>query len=138
MRDWIRYRLNGLEPQRPVGVALHHAAAVRLLAIRILHIVVAGGVGFPDVDFDVGDRRAVDVFHRDQDEAGLAQGVVRDRVAVGERFGVVGVEGTEDGAFGAVGRFRVVDGVYEQGEAEDVREENEFLGQVNRVNRCCV
>lgn len=37
------------------------------------------------------------------------------------------VEGPEDGAFGAGGRFGVVDGVDEEGEAEDVGEEDEFL-----------
>jgi hypothetical protein len=39
----------------------------------------------------------------------------------------VGVEGAEDCAFGAGGGFGVVDGVDEEGEAEDVGEEDEFL-----------
>jgi hypothetical protein len=37
------------------------------------------------------------------------------------------VEGAEHGAFCGVGRFGVVDSVNEEGEAEDVGEENEFL-----------
>lgn len=37
------------------------------------------------------------------------------------------MEGAEDGAFCGVGGFGVVDGVDEKREAEDVREENEFL-----------
>jgi hypothetical protein len=40
----------------------------------------------------------------------------------------VHVEGAEEGAFGAVRGFRVADGVDEQREAEDVAEEDEFLG----------
>jgi hypothetical protein len=39
----------------------------------------------------------------------------------------VRVEGPEDGAFGAGGGFGVVDCVDEEGEAEDIGEENEFL-----------
>jgi hypothetical protein len=39
----------------------------------------------------------------------------------------MGMEGAEDGAFGGEGRFRVVDGVDEEGETEDVGEEDEFL-----------
>jgi hypothetical protein len=45
----------------------------------------------------------------------------------GDGWGVVGVEGPEDGAFGGVWGFGVVDGVDEEGEAEDVGKENEFL-----------
>jgi hypothetical protein len=41
--------------------------------------------------------------------------------------GFVCVEGAEDCAFGAVRWFGVVDAVYQQGEAEDVGQENEFL-----------
>jgi hypothetical protein len=37
------------------------------------------------------------------------------------------MEGPQDGAFGAVCRLGVVDCVDEEGEAEDVREEDEFL-----------
>lgn len=41
--------------------------------------------------------------------------------------GVVGVEGTENGAFGCVGWFGVVNVFDEGGEPEGVGEENEFL-----------
>ena len=37
------------------------------------------------------------------------------------------MEGTEDSAFGAVRGFRVVDTVDEEGEADYVREQDEFL-----------
>jgi hypothetical protein len=39
----------------------------------------------------------------------------------------VGVEGAEDCAFGGRGGFGVIEGVDEEGEAEDVGEEDEFL-----------
>lgn len=39
----------------------------------------------------------------------------------------MGVEGVEDGVFGCVGGFGVVDVVEEEGEVEGVGEEDEFL-----------
>ena len=57
----------------------------------------------------------------------LAFRVARHKLAVGYGFCFVGVEGAEDRAFCRGGRFRVVDCVDEEGEAEDVGEEDEFL-----------
>lgn len=93
----------------------------------VVHVVVARGVRFPDVDFDVRDRCALRVADGAEDEAGSTVGVVGKGVAGGKGRGVVGVEGAEDGAFGCGRRARVGDGVDEDGEAEDVGEEDEFL-----------
>jgi hypothetical protein len=111
IRDRVRNRYNRLEPENPLSVAVHHSPLVRLLAAFILHIVLAVAVGFPDVDFYPFDGLAFSVFDRADYEAGLAVGVVGDLGAVGLGDGVVGVEGAEDGAFGAGGGFGVVDAV---------------------------
>lgn len=81
---------------------------------------MARGIRLPDIDLHVGDGVSVGIFDCADDEEGLAGGVVGDAGAWGEGLGVVRVEGAQDGAFGAVGGFGVVDGVDEDGEAEDV------------------
>ena len=67
------------------------------------------------------------VAHGAEDEEWGAGGVLRHEGAVGHGFGFVGVERAKHGAFGGVGGFGVVDAVDEEGEAEDVGEEDEFL-----------
>jgi hypothetical protein len=90
---------------------MHHRSLIWRLATLILHIVLPVAVSFPDVDFDAFDRLAFGVFDRADYKARLAVGVVGDLGAVGLGDGVVGVEGPEDGAFGAGGGFGVVDAV---------------------------
>lgn len=130
MRDRIRHRHNRLEPKLPLGITLHHAPPIRRVQIRVLHIVMPCAVRLPDVDLAVGDGLIVDVREGTEHEEGLAGRVVGDGLPVGEGRGVVCVEGAEDGAFRGVGGFRVVDAVDEEGEAQDVGEENEFLSCV--------
>lgn len=48
----------------------------------------------------------------------------------------MGMKGPENGAFSCVGWFWVVDGVDEEGEAEDVGEEYEFLGMRSASGSC--
>ena len=57
-------------------------------------------ISFPDVDFDVWNWRAGRGFYAAEHEEGFAGGVGADAGAGGERGGVVGVEGAEDGALG--------------------------------------
>ena len=100
---------NRTEPKHALGVTGHHAAAIGPLPARVLHIIVARGIGLPDIDLHVGDGVAVGVVDGADDEEGFAGGIVGDGGAGGKGRGVVGVEGAEDGAFGAVGGFGVVD-----------------------------
>lgn len=111
MRYRIRHRHNRLEPEDAVRVGTHHRALIRSLTARVLHIVETLGVGFPDVDLDVRDRLAIGVFDTAENEAGLAVWIVRDLGAVGLALGLVGVEGSQNCAFGACRRLRVVDAV---------------------------
>ena len=106
---------------------MHHGPLIRALAAGVLHVVESLTVGFPDVDFDSFDGGAGGGFEGAEDEAGFAVRVVGDLRAVGLGLGFVGVEGAEDCAFGAGGGFGVVDAVDEEGEAEDVGQEDEFL-----------
>lgn len=100
VRDRIRHGCDCVEPEDPVLATAHDASPVRLVAAGVLHVVVACGVCFPDVDFDVGDRAAGCVFECADDEEGFTLGVVRHGVTGGDFFGVVCVEGAQDGAFG--------------------------------------
>ena len=127
IRDTIRHRHNRLEPKHTLLITMHHSPLIRPLSTRILHIIEALAVRFPNIDLDVFDWFAVCVFDVAEDEAGFAVGVVGDDAAVWCDLGFVGVEGAEDCAFCALGWFGVVYAVDEEGEAEDVREEDEFL-----------
>ena len=120
VRDRIRYRYNGLKPKHAFFVAGHDAAAVRPIVVSMLHVVVARGVGFPDVDFAARDGFAGHVFEGAEHKAWLAGGIGGNGSAVGEILGFVRVEGPEDGPFGAVGWFRVVDRVNEERETQNV------------------
>lgn len=106
---------------------MHHRPLIRPFSSSILHIVEPFAVCLPNVDLDAFDGGALGVFDGAEDEAGFAVGVVGDLGAVWGAFSFVGVEGAEDRAFGAGGGFGVVDAVHEEGEAEDVGEEDEFL-----------
>lgn len=113
---------------------MHDSSLIRHLASFILHVVFAIAVRFPDVDFHAFDRLPLRVFDGADDQTRLTLRVVGDLRAVGLGEGVVRVEGSEDRAFGAGGGFGVVDAVDEEGEAEDVGEENEFLVFFVRVS----
>jgi hypothetical protein len=127
VRDGVADGADGFEPELTLLVTFHDGAAVGTIALSVLHVVVARGVCFPDIDFDAGDGGPGGVFDGTDDDTRFAFGVRGDVVARRKCFCFVGVERTEDGTFGAVGGFGVVDGVDEEGEAEDVAEEDEFL-----------
>ena len=112
MRNRIRHRNNGLEPENPIAVAGHNGSLIRTVAAGVLHVVEALGVGLPDVDFDVGDRSARGIFDGTQNKAGLAVGIMGDLRPIGLWLRLVRVEGSQDGAFGAGGWFGMVDAVY--------------------------
>lgn len=117
MRNRVTDGLNTLEPEPPLLVRNHDAPLTRLIPARVLDIVVAGAVGLPDVDFYPGYRVAVAVLDGADAEEWFALRVEGHVSAVVEGRRVVGVEGPEDGAFGRVGGFGVVDAVDEEGEA---------------------
>ncbi len=84
-------------------------------------------IRLPDIDMHARDGVAVRVLDGADGEHGLALGVRRHAGAVGEDGRVVRVEGPQHGALSAPLGLGVVDAVDEQGEAEDVGEEDEFL-----------
>jgi hypothetical protein len=127
MRNWIRHRHNCFKPENPLLITLHHTSPIWPLPLRILHIVTARTIRFPDINSYVWDRLARNVFDSADAETGLPAGVGGHAFAVGDWGRLVRVEGPEDGAFGAGGGFGVVDCVDEEGEAEDIGEEDEFL-----------
>ena len=117
VRDRVRHRLDGAEPERAVRVAAQHAPPVGPVPLRVLHVVVPRAVRLPHIDLDTRHRRAVHVRDTAHDQARLALRVVADRVAVLHVGGLVAVEGAQHGALGAAGRFGVVDAVDEEGES---------------------
>lgn len=127
VRDRVAYGLDALEPEAALRVRHHDASLGRLIAACVLHVVVSAAVCLPDVDLDPGNgvpRGVLDCAERDHR---LALRVRRHARPVGDGGRIVCVEGAQDGALGRVGRFWVVDVVDEEGKAEDVGEEDEFL-----------
>lgn len=101
VRNRIRDGHNRTEPKDALLITLHDSASVRLVpAVVVLHVVFAVAVRFPHVDLDAGDGRAGGGFDGAEHEEGRAGWVGGDGGARREGGGVVGVEGTEDGAFG--------------------------------------
>lgn len=137
VRDRVADGLDPLEPEPPLLVAHEDATLARLAAVRVLHVVVPAAVGLPDVDFHTGHGVALGVFDGADREHGLALGVARHARAVGQGRRVVRVEGPQEGALCGVGRLRVVYAVDQEGQAKDVREEDEFLG-AHWVNKRCL
>ena len=127
VRDGVRHGLDGAEPERAVHIAAQHAPPVGPLPLRVLHVVVPRTVRLPHIDLDARDRLAVHVRDAAHDEARLALRVVTDGVAVLHGGRVVAVEGAQHGALGAARGFGVVDAIDEEGQAEDIGEEDEFL-----------
>jgi len=128
VRNRVGHGHDCVEPEHAPLVAMYHSAAVGLVAsVVVLHIVLAVAVRLPDVDLDALHGLARRALDGAQHKQRLAIGVGGDgeAVLVGRR--VVRVEGAEDGAFGAMGRLGVVDGVDEQREADYVGEQDEFL-----------
>lgn len=127
MRNRIRDGRDGHEPEHAILVAAHDTSPVRPRAVRMLHIIPPRRVRLPDIDLHVADRASVRVAHVAHHQEWLAPRVGGDVVPRAQLRGVVRVERAQDRAFGRAARFGVVDGVDEDGEAEDVGEEDEFL-----------
>jgi hypothetical protein len=127
MRNGIRHRHNGLEPEHALCVALHDASSVRPIMVCMLHVVVACRVSFPDVDLAAFDGLSGCVLESAEYETRLAGGIGGDGRAIGQVLSFVGVEWSEDGAFGAVGWFGVVDRVDKKRETKYVGEQDKFL-----------
>jgi hypothetical protein len=100
IRNRIRHWHDCFEPEHSFLIAMHHSSLIRLLAAFVLHIVLSITVRFPDVDFHSFYWLSFCVFDGADDETWLALGVVCDLGAVGFGDGVVGVEWSEDSAFG--------------------------------------
>ena len=111
IRDRVRHWHDRLEPKDSFIITMHHSSLVRLLATFVLHIVLSIAVRFPNVDLHSFYWLPFCVLHGANHETRLTFGVVCDLGTIGFGYGIVCVEGPEDGAFGARGRFRVVDAV---------------------------
>ena len=106
----IRHGYNPFEPKHTLIVTRNHCAAIGLVAaVLILHIVLAVGIRFPDVDFDAGDWGPGCGFHSAEDKQRCARGVGRDFGAWCGGRGIVRVEGTKDRTFSGGRGFGVVD-----------------------------
>ncbi|EDN05732.1 conserved hypothetical protein [Histoplasma mississippiense (nom. inval.)] len=141
VRNRIRHGLDGPEPKPAPRVRIHHPAPIHgpspglplplplplSLPARILHIIVPATVRLPDIDPDALQRAARQVAHAADNQQRLAGSVAREQAAIGDGGCVVRVERAEHGALGGAGGFRVVDGVDQQREAEDVGEEDELV-----------
>jgi len=95
MRNGIRHRDDGLEPELAILVRLHDTSAIGPRPVRMLHIVMARGISLPDVDFHAFDRVPGGVFDRADYDAGLALRVRGHARAGADLFGFVRVEGPE-------------------------------------------
>ncbi|KAK4674410.1 hypothetical protein QC763_0024040 [Podospora pseudopauciseta] len=84
-------------------------------------------VRLPDINLDALNGVPSRVSDGTNGKHRLTRRVGGHRGAVLEEGRIVGVEGAEDGALGRAGGFGVVDVVEEEGEAEGVGEEDEFL-----------
>ena len=131
IRNRVRYWHDRLEPKDSLRITVHHSSLVRLLATFVLHIVLSVAVRFPDVDLHSFYWLSFRVLHSADHETRLTFGVVCDLGTIGFGYGIVCVEGSEYGAFGARGGFRVVDAVDQERKAEDIGEEDEFLRRIS-------
>lgn len=110
VRDAIRHRDDGLEPEHAILIAPHDAPAVGVVAAvaLVLHVVRALAIRLPDVHFDILQRRPVGRFHGAEAEQRLAVWVGGYGGSGGFGLRVVRVVGAEDGAFGGGWGFGVV------------------------------
>ncbi len=72
VRNRVRHRDNSLEPKHSMLVALHHAPPIWAVTDRMLHIIVACGIRFPDIDLHAWDRVSGNILDRAEDQAWLA------------------------------------------------------------------
>lgn len=93
MGNRVRHGRDSMEPENTLLIRAHNAAPIGPLAPCILHIIVARGIGLPDINLDVLDRLALGITQITYDQQGLALGVVRHGVTGGHLLGIVGVEG---------------------------------------------
>ena len=77
MRDRIWNRVDGLEPEHTILVALDNASAIRDLSIFILGVVMTTRVRLPDVNHDPFDRSALGIFYGTEHQQRFAFGIVR-------------------------------------------------------------
>lgn len=127
MWNWIWHRHNRLEPKYSLIVTVHDSPLIRSFSPGILNIVESLAISLPYIDLHIFQRFTSSVFDGAEDETGFAIGIMGDLRAIGFYLSFVGVEGTEDSAFGARRRFRVINAIDEDGEAEDIGEEDKFL-----------
>lgn len=127
MWDGVADGLNPFEPEAPLLVAHEDAPLARLAAVRMLHVVVPAAVSLPNVDLDAGHGVAFGVFDGADRKHGLALRVAGHARAIGQGRRVVRVEGPQEGALCGVGRLGVIYTVDQEGQAEDIGEEDEFL-----------
>lgn len=130
--DRVADRLDASEPEAALVVRDHDAALAGAVLVAVLHVVVAARVRLPNVHLDAGQRVPIAVLDGADGQHRLALGVRRHALPVGQRRGVVRVEGTQDRTLGAARRRRVVDVVDQQRQPEHVRQQDELVALVVR------
>jgi hypothetical protein len=120
VRNRIRHRKDRFEPESTRLVTGQDCPAVWPWTIAVLYIVEALRVSFPDVDFGSGYRIAIDVFDSAQNEKWLPTWICGDGTTMLATNGFVSVECSKDRAICAAFWLRVIDGVDQQGETQDV------------------
>lgn len=120
VRNRVRHWRDGVEPEHTLLVTMHHSSLIRAFSPRILHVVEAFAVRFPDVDLDALYCLPVRILDCAQHQTWFSVGVVSDLRAIRLRLGFVRVKRSEHRSFGRGGRLRVIDAVDEKRETENV------------------
>ena len=74
-----------------------------------------------------GNSVPVDILQSAQNKERFTVWVVGYETTLATMFGFMCVERAKHRAFSAPSRFRMIDGVDQQGETQDIRKKNEFL-----------
>jgi hypothetical protein len=109
--DGVANRQDTLEPKTPFSIALHDASLSRLVAIRVLDVIMPAAIRLPYIDLDALNGFSIRVFHGTDAQERLALGVRGHVCAMVQRGRVVRVEWSQDRPLGRIRWFRVVDAV---------------------------
>jgi hypothetical protein len=122
MWNWIRHRLDSVEPEGARIVTSQDCSTIRTVAICVLHIVETLRISFPNIDFRSADGVALDVFDGTEHKQRLSIRVSGDMAAVIGVFGLVCMEGSKNCAVGSILWLGMIDRIDQQRKAQDVGE----------------
>jgi hypothetical protein len=131
MRNRVRYWDNGVEPENPFFVTVYDGSSICLVpTVIVLYVVFTVAIRLPDVYFDTFNWLAGCGFHSAEYKEGVTVRVGRYGEAILVGWGIVRMERSQYGAFSRVRRLGVVNGVDEERETNDIREQDELLHSV--------